>query len=127
MAGADSWWVWNLRRPNALMRSAEGAGGALVGDLEVDDVVADGVVDTVARAAHGDGVLLPLDGEQGAAEGIGEADAALVRGGGIARDGVGEGVMQAGDVLRLRVGEPGVARHCLTAVADTLDALTRLQ
>ncbi len=62
-------------------------------------------------------MLFALDGQQARAERLGEADAALVRGGRIAGDRHDQGFRESFDVLGVGVAEGGFHAPMLTEVA----------
>ena len=78
--------------------SLEGAGRPFGRRLQVDQVVADDVVDARIAGDECYAVLFALDGQQAGTERLGEADAALVRGGRVACDRHDQGSGEALDV-----------------------------
>ncbi|RCJ27477.1 hypothetical protein A6S26_13775 [Nostoc sp. ATCC 43529] len=93
------------------------AASAVCGDFETDEVVGDDVIDTRIAGGEGYTVLFALDGQQARAERLGEADAALVRGGRIAGDRHDQGFRESFDVLGVGVAEGGFHAPMLTEVA----------
>ena len=63
---------------------SEGASCPVGGQLEVDQIVRDDIVNTSVVGNEGHAVPFAFDGQQTRAERLGEADAARVRGGRVA-------------------------------------------